>query len=86
MFGNPGAFVNGSMFMGLFGADVGVRLDEQSRSGLLAIEGSGSFGPPERPMREYVTLPPRWRSDVAAAALWVQRTLDHVAAMPPKQP
>jgi len=26
MFGNLGAFVNGNMFMGLFGADVGVKL------------------------------------------------------------
>ena len=26
MFGNLGAFVNGTMFMGLFGADIGIRL------------------------------------------------------------
>jgi len=26
MFGNLGAFVNGNMFMGLFGADIGVKL------------------------------------------------------------
>src|SRR5258707_926075 len=28
MFGNLGAFVNGNMFMGLFGSDVGVKLDD----------------------------------------------------------
>jgi TfoX/Sxy family transcriptional regulator of competence genes len=28
MFGNLGAFVNGNMFMGLFGTEVGVKLDD----------------------------------------------------------
>ena len=28
MFGNLGAFVNGNMFMGLFGSQVGVKLAE----------------------------------------------------------
>ena len=31
MFGNVAAFVNGNMFMGLFGPDVGVRLGEDER-------------------------------------------------------
>ena len=30
MFGNLGAFVNGNMFMGLFGSDVGVKLPDPS--------------------------------------------------------
>ncbi len=32
MFGNLGAFVNGNMFMGLFGAQVGLKLDEADRA------------------------------------------------------
>ena len=32
MFGSLGAFVNGTMFAGLFGTDVGVKLDEASRA------------------------------------------------------
>ena len=28
MFGNVAAFVNGNMFMGVFGADIGVKLSE----------------------------------------------------------
>ena len=40
MFGHRAAFVNGNMFAGTFGADVFVRLDEHSRSELLAISGS----------------------------------------------
>ena len=33
MFGNLGAFVHGNMFAGLFGPDVGVRLDDGGRDG-----------------------------------------------------
>ena len=33
MFGNLGAFVNGNMFMGLFGADIGVKLAEGDQAG-----------------------------------------------------
>ena len=52
MFGNLGAFVNGNMFAGLFGSTIGVRLvDDASRRELEAVEGSGPFGPVERPMR-----------------------------------
>ena len=32
MFGNLGAFVHGNMFAGLFGTDVGVRLDDAGRA------------------------------------------------------
>ena len=45
MFGNLGAYVNGNMFMGLFGADVGVKLPDADRESLLAQPGAGPFGP-----------------------------------------
>jgi hypothetical protein len=83
MFGNLGAFVNGNMFMGLFGPDVGVKLAADDAIALRAVEGAGPFGPAERPMSGWVTLPaPSLGS--AAAAGWIRRALDHVAAMPPK--
>ena len=84
MFGNLGAFVNGNMFMGLFGADVGLKLAEAERDGLLAVEGSGPFGPAERPMGGYVTLPSAWRNDPANAEPWVAKALNHVGALAPK--
>jgi len=84
MFGNLGAFVNGNMFAGLFGADVGVRLDEAGRSELAAIGGSGPFGPAERPMAGYITLPAAWRAEPGLAARWVERALSHVSSLPPK--
>jgi TfoX/Sxy family transcriptional regulator of competence genes len=84
MFGNLGAFVNGNMFAGLFGADVGVRLDQSGSGELSGIEGSGPFGPAGRPMSGYVTLPGPWRATPDLASEWVERALAHVRAMPPK--
>lgn len=84
MFGNVAAFVNGNMFMGLFGPDIGLRLGDDDRQRLLDLEGSGAFGPPERPMREYVSMPMAWRDDTEAAGEWVATALEHTAEMPPK--
>jgi len=86
MFGNLGAFVNGNMFMGLFGEDVGVKLDVADRDELLALDGAGPFGPAERPMAGYVSLPAAWRASPAKAETWVEKSLAHVGALPPKQP
>lgn len=85
MFGNLGAFVNGNMFMGLFGADVGLKLPDDARDELLQVDGAGPFGPAERPMGGYVTLPPAMAAQPTEAARWVARSLDHVGAMPPKR-
>jgi TfoX/Sxy family transcriptional regulator of competence genes len=84
MFGNLGAFVNGNMFAGLFGRDVGVRLDNPGREELASIEGSGPFGPAERPMTGYLALPAAWRASPEVAAHWVERALAYVRPMPPK--
>jgi TfoX/Sxy family transcriptional regulator of competence genes len=84
MFGNLGGFVNGNMFMGLFGADVGVKVPDDDRTKLLAEPGAGPFGPDERPMSGYVTMPSEWRKSPKKAAPWVALALAHVGAMPPK--
>ncbi len=82
MFGNLGAFVNGNMFMGLLGADIGLKLDDAGRETLIG-QGGGPFGPEDRPMGEYVTLPPGWTA--AQAEAWVATSLALVAALPPKE-
>ena len=84
MFGNLGAFVNGNMFMGLFGSDVGVKLPDDQLAKLLAQPGSGPFGPEERPMGGYATLPADWSTRMATP--WIDNALAHVAALPPKTP
>ncbi len=63
MFGQLSAFVNGNMFMGIFGEDVLVRLPEADRADVLGAGGSVFEPMAGRPMKEYVVLPDAWRDD-----------------------
>jgi TfoX/Sxy family transcriptional regulator of competence genes len=82
MFGNLGAFVNGNMFAGLFGSSVGVKLAADDLTELAAVEGAGPFGPVERPMGGYVSLPASYTAEQAVR--WVDKAHTYVAALPPK--
>ena len=86
MFGNLGAFVNGNMFAGLFGATIGVKLSERDRAALEAAERTVPFGPPERPMGGYTGLPEAWSEQPANARSWADKAYEHIASLPPKQP
>jgi TfoX/Sxy family transcriptional regulator of competence genes len=86
MFGNIGAFVNGNMFAGLFGPAVGVRLSEQDQVELSAVDGTAPFGPAERPLGGYTSLPATWRDQLPVARTWVDRAFKHVASLPTKKP
>ena len=86
MFGQVSAFVNGNMFMGIFGEDVLVRLPEEDREKVLGAGGRVFEPMPGRPMREYVVLPEAWRDDSKRVREWAARSLDHVEELPPKQP
>ena len=82
MFDNLGAFVNGNMFMGLFGSDIGVKVSSADEERLRAA-GGGPFGPAQRPMSGWVTLP---RTATAEdVEQWITSALSHVASQPPKQ-
>jgi TfoX/Sxy family transcriptional regulator of competence genes len=82
MFGSVGAFVNGNMFAGLFGTDIGLKLDDEARAELEAIDGSGPFGPEERPMGGYLSMPESFSEDQARS--WMERAREHVSTFPPK--
>ena len=82
MFGNLGAFVNGNMFAGLFGSSVGVKLGAGDLAELAAIEGAGPFGPAERPMGGYLSLPATYTPEEAGA--WVEKAHAYVATLPAK--
>ena len=88
MFGNLGAFVNGNMFMGLFGAQIGLKLAADDAAELQRIDGSGPFGPAERPMGGYVSLPPAMLESPSLESPstqdWVGRALEFAAGLPPK--
>lgn len=85
MFGNLGAFVHGNMFAGLFGPAIGVRLAESDLAELADVEGSAPFGPAERSMGGYLSLPPAWRDSPDVAAGWVSRAFAFVSSMPAKK-
>jgi TfoX/Sxy family transcriptional regulator of competence genes len=81
MFGNLGAFVNGNMFMGVFGPDIGLKLSDADLQALRQAGGQ-AFGPADRPMSGYVSLPAAFSE--ATAKSWVARSLNHVAGFLPK--
>ncbi len=81
MFGNIAAFVNGNMFLGVFGSDVGLKLSEADQQALRA-EGGYPFGPAERPMGGYASLPAD--ATPATAQRWVARSVEYVGSLPPK--
>ena len=85
MFGNLAAFVDGNMFMGLYGGDVFIRLPDRDRQELLK-EGGSTFEPMKgRPMKEYVTVPKAWHENPAKVHGWVARSLTWVGEMPAKK-
>lgn len=85
MFGYPCCFVNGNMFMGLHEDRMVLRLDENERGRLLAMEGAQPFEPmPGRPMTEYVVVPDALLTDHAKLAKWVGKALGYAASLPPK--
>ena len=86
MFGNLAGFVNGNMFMGVFGSTVFVRLADSDRSELLREEGTAILEVMEgRPMKEYVAVPNAWRDEPGRVRHGVARSLEWVGAMPPKK-
>jgi TfoX/Sxy family transcriptional regulator of competence genes len=85
MFGYPCCFVNGNMFMGLHEDHMVLRLGDDERARLLAMEGAQPFEPmPGRPMKEYVVLPAALLADRTALREWVGTAMAHAAALPPK--
>jgi len=85
MFGNVSAFVNGNMFMGVYGVGLFVRLSEEWREELLSSAGAAVFEPMKgRPMKEYVMVPPSWKAQPEKIRPWVARSLEFAGKMPPK--
>ncbi len=85
MFGNLGAFVNGNMFMGLFGAALFVRLPEQDHEAILEAGGAPFEPMPGRPMKGFAALPSAVLEDDDALGRWIDRALAHASSMPPKK-
>lgn len=85
MFGQPGAFVHGHMFMGLFGDQFQVRLNEADAREALAA-GAEPFAPMGRKVTGYYVLPEAILCNSEQLRGWVVRAYEHAAAFPPKEP
>lgn len=85
VFGQPAAFANGNMFLGVFGNDVFLRLSQVDLAEAQAIPGARPFEPMEgRPMRGYVVLPPKLLGDPKQGGPWVRRSLEFALTLPAK--
>jgi len=86
MFGQPVAFVNGTMFFGVFGESVFVRLSEGDRVAARRIPGFAPFEPmPGRTMQEYAVLPRSILERPDRARQWVARSLRYASGLPVKR-
>ncbi len=83
MFGNLGAFVNGNMFIGLYGSSIGLKLASADAAELMKMGGAGPFLSAERPMAGWVSLPEAMIG-TADGGRWIRRALDYVASAPAK--
>ncbi len=85
MFGNLAAFVNGNMFMGLYGNDIFLRLSDEHREELLK-KGASLFEPMKgRPMKGYLLIPKAWRNQQTVVRFWVSRSLELASKFPQKK-
>lgn len=84
MFGNRAAFVNGNMFMGLFGDGLFVRLPEERLQALLAGGGRPFEPMPGRAMKGYAYLPEGWMARTDSTRELVSQALEFTAGLPAK--
>ena len=85
VFGYPSCVRHGNMFMGLYEDSLILRLAEPDRAEFLSRYGGELFEPlPDRPMKEYVVVPPAL---VGTAEIedWVRRSLAYAGQLPPRE-
>jgi TfoX/Sxy family transcriptional regulator of competence genes len=88
MFGADVWFVQGNMFMGVFGDGIFLRLsDNDGLSIKKEIQGAGVFSPTvSMVMREYVSIPFVSLTDMEALDPWMERSYQLVRSLPKKVP
>ncbi len=84
MFGSLAAFASGTMFMGILGGEIMIRLNEADRAKALGA-GSDMFEVmPGKPMREYVTVP-EWRADPKRVRELAGLAMEYALSLPPSK-
>jgi TfoX/Sxy family transcriptional regulator of competence genes len=86
MFGNVAAFLNGNLFMGLYGNDFLLRLPEKEVLALIEGEGASRFEPVKgRVMKGYVLVPRSWWKEAGILQTWIKRSMELAGTLPPKR-
>src|SRR3989449_8903716 len=86
VFGNAAAFVNRTMFVGLWGNDLFLRLSDEDRKELLKNEGATNFEPMKgKPMKGYILIPRTWKTQPQTLRRWVARSLEWASELPAKK-
>ena len=85
MFGQLAGFVNGNMFLSLFGERIAIKLPDEDLAELLQAKGAEQFAPMAgRPMKGYGLIPESWHDAPELAEPWIERSLAYVSSLPPK--
>ncbi len=84
MFGFPALFINGTMFAGVMGDAIVVRLAEADRQRLVASGEATPSVAMGRVMREWVNLAPSVLASDTAVGEWLAKARSHTASLPPK--
>ena len=87
MFGYPAFFVNGNMFVGVHGDKLFLRLSDADIAEVMKdCKDVAVFEPmPGRAMKGYVVLPKPVYSDDKLFAEYLNKSINYVYSLPPKQ-
>lgn len=87
MFGYPAYFINGNMFVGVFGDKLFLRLSDVDITAITRTSKEISpFEPMKgRPMKGYVFLPKSVYSIGTFFEEWLTKSINYVSSLPPKQ-
>jgi len=85
MFGNVSAFVNGNMFMGLFGNDLFLRLSDKDNHELLENGGVVLEPMKGKPMKDYTLIPRTWSTEPDKVRLWISKSLAWASKLPERK-
>jgi hypothetical protein len=86
MFGCPVFFIGGNMCIGAFEDGFILRLSAADQEELLQRPGIVHFAPMDRPMREYLLVPPSVHADEAFFRAWIARAVAYTRTLPPPAP
>ena len=88
MFGCPSLFLNGHLYCGIFESTLFVKLSEEDQRAMLALDGAAPFDPLKtgRASKKHVVAPRDLLEDDRELRAWLDKSIRHVSALPPKLP